>query len=386
MGTEAQATASSQQYALYVGMDVHKNSIAVAVASAGRAEPNFFDTIANNTEAITGLVERLSAVAQPCLYCYEASPTGYALYKTLTALGLECQVVVPPRHARIKTDPRDALRLARLLRAGELRSVWIPDQEQEAIRDLCRCRMDFKMQGQIVRQQLNAFVLRHGHHWPSNRKRWTQKHFNWLESLSFAFAAQNEARDEYIAAVRLSNSRIAEIDRKLRLLVSQWSWAPVVHSLMALRGFDQLSSTTVLSELGDLTRFESPTRLMGYLGLVPSIYSSGEHRRTGGVTQAGNKHARRVLVESAWCYRFPARQTAYMAQKTDEAQSSAHAQAVAWKAQQRLCRRYQELTEAGKSQKVVCVAIARELAGFVWDIVCHEIPRCGQTEVNANPR
>ncbi len=372
-------------YAGYVGMDVHKNSIAVAVAWDGREKPKFFDTIENTPQAVASMVGRLNDIASPLLFCYEASPCGFALYKTLTAMDAVCQVVVPPRHMRIKTDPRDALRLAGMLRAGELTSVWIPDQEQEAIRDLCRCRADFRAQGQNVRQQLNAFVLRHGHHWPSRKKRWTRKHFEWLEAIRFAFEAQNQVRDEYVAAVRLSDSRVLAVDRKLRDLVAQWSWAPAVYGLMALRGFDHLSSITLLSELGDISRFESPTRLMGYLGLVPSVYSSGEKRRTGGVTQAGNQHARRVLVESAWSYRFPARQTAYLTEKAEEVQASAHAQAVAWKAQQRLCERYQKLLQSGKSQKVVCVAVARELTGFVWDIVCHEMSRCNRVEEQTSP-
>ena len=164
-----------------------------------------------------------------------------------------------------------------------------------------------------------------------------------------------------------------DLDQKLSQALRNWSWAPLANSLIALRGFDQLSAVTLLSELGDISRFNSPNQLMGYLGLVPCVYSSGPHHRTGGVTQAGNRHARQVLVESAWCYRFPARQTAYMNRKAEGA--SAYAQAIAWKAQKRLCGRYRKLITAGKNQKVVCVAIARELTGFVWDIVCHEKTR-----------
>ena len=357
-------------YAGYVGLDVHKDSIAVAVAYAGREAPESLGTIPNTKKAIAKLVDRLYSKKKTFLLCYEAGPCGYTLYQNLIAMGMDCQVVAPPRNEKIKTDRRDALRLARLLRAGELIEVWVPDREQEAVRDLCRCRADFMAQQQKLRQQLNAFVLRHGHHWPTNRKRWTQKHLEWLESLDFPYEYQGAVRDEYIAAIRLSSTRMIDLDQKLNQTLQDWSWAPLANSLMALRGFDQLSALTLLSELGDISRFGSPNQLMGYLGLVPCVYSSGAHRRTGSVTQAGNRHARQVLVASAWCYRFPARQTAYMNRKAEGA--SAYAQAIAWKAQKRLCGRYQELIAAGKNQKVVCVAIARELAGFVWDIVCHE--------------
>lgn len=367
---ETDHSAQPRPYAGYVGLDVHKDSIAVALAYAGREAPESWGTIPNTKRAITKLVDRLYAEKKAFLLCYEAGPCGYTLYQNLTAMGMDCQVVAPPRNEKIKTDRRDALRLARLLRAGELTEIWIPDQEQEAVRDLCRCRADFKAQQQKLRQQLNAFVLRHGHHWPTNRKRWTQKHLEWLEGLEFSYEHQAGVRDEYIAAVRLSSSRMVDLDQKLDKVLRDWSWAPLANSLMALRGFDRLSAVTLLSELGDISRFGSPNQLMGYLGLVPCVYSSGAHRRTGGVTQAGNRHARQVLVESAWCYRFPARQTAYMNRKAEDA--SAYAQAIAWKAQKRLCGRYRKLIKEGKNQKVVCVAIARELVGFVWDIVCHE--------------
>lgn len=374
-------SAHAKPYAGYVGLDVHKDSIAVAVAYAGREAPESWGTIPNTKKAISKLVDRLYSKKEAFLLCYEAGPCGYTLYQSLTAMGMDCQVVAPPRNEKIKTDRRDALRLARLLRAGELVEVWVPDQEQEAVRDLCRCRADFKAQQQKLRQQLNAFVLRHGHHWPTNRKRWTQKHLEWLESLDFSYDYQAEVRDEYIAAVRLSSSRMIDLDEKLNQVLQGWSWAPLANSLMALRGFDQLSAVTLLSELGDISRFGSPNRLMGYLGLVPCVYSSGAHRRTGGVTQAGNRHARQVLVESAWCYRFPARQTAYMNRKAEGA--SAYAQAIAWKAQKRLCGRYRKLIAEGKNQKVVCVAIARELTGFVWDIVCHEKSRISRVTQEA---
>ena len=265
--TPADDSAPSKLYAGYVGLDVHKDSIAVAIAYAGREDPESWGAIPNTRKAIAKLVDRLYLEKKTFLLCYEAGPCGYTLYKNLTAMGMDCQVVAPPRNEKIKTDRRDALRLARLLRAGELVEVWVPDQEQEAVRDLCRCRADFKAQQQKLRQQLNAFVLRHGHHWPTKQKRWTQKHLDWLESLDFPYDYQAEVRDEYIAAVRLSSSRMTDLDQKLNQALQNWSWAPLANSLMALRGFDQLSAVTLLSETGRRQSVHVPQSIDGVLGI-----------------------------------------------------------------------------------------------------------------------
>jgi transposase len=274
---------------------------------------------------------------------------------------------------RVKTDRRDALKLARSLRAGDLTRVWVPDEEQEAMRDLTRARADMKGQEQKARQQLNAFVLRHGHGWPSNRGRWTQAHFNWLESLTFAHDWQQVVLQEYLNAVRAASQRVADLTAQLMRALPQWSLAPVVASLVALRGVDKVAAVTLLAELGDLSRFDSPTQLMAFLGLVPSEHSSGRRQRKGALTLTGNAHARRMLIESAWSYRFPARQTMHLKRKAQQA--TAPAKVIAWKAQKRLCGRYRTLLQAGKNQKVVTTAIARELVGFVWAIVCEVMPQ-----------
>jgi len=375
---------AGRKYPAYIGLDVHKETIAVAVARVGRAAPESRGEIANKPKTVANLVERLNQEfdGEVLLFCYEAGPCGYGLYRQLLALGHDCQVVAPsliPKKPgeRIKTDRRDACKLAGTLRSADLTAVWVPDEEQEAMRDLTRARDDMKGQERKARQQLNAYVLRHGHAWPSNKTRWTQTHYNWLESLKFAHDWQQVVLQEYIDAVKAASQRVADITAQMERVLPQWSLAPVVDSLVALRGIDKLAAMVLLAELGDISRFDSPKQLMAYLGLVPSEHSSGGRRRQGAITKTGNSHARRMLVESAWSYRFPARQTAHLKRKA--ANASDEAKVIAWRAQKRLCGRYRTLLQAGKNTKQTTVAIARELTGFIWDIVCHEMPKVQQT-------
>jgi transposase len=372
--------AEPKRYAVYVGLDVHKETIAVAIARAGREEPQYRGEIAHTGKAVGKLIERLSKEfdGQVILFCYEAGPCGYGLYRQILEAGHECEVVAPsliPKKAgeRVKTDRRDALKLARYLRGGDLTAVWVPDEEQEAMRDLCRARGDMKSQERKAQQQLNAFVLRHGHHWPAGKSRWTATHFNWLQELKFAHDWQQVVLQEYIEAVKAASRRVADMMGQMERVLPQWRLAPVVNSLTALRGIDKLSAMTLLAELGDISRFASPRQLMAYLGLVPGEHSSGVRRRQGAITLTGNRHARRTLIESAWAYRFAARQTAHLRRKS--ANASDGAKSIGWRAQKRLCGRYRTLTQAGKNTKLVCVAIARELVGFIWDIVRQEMPR-----------
>ena len=368
------------RYPAYIGLDVHKETIAVAVAQAGREAPESRGEIANKPKTVAKLVERLNREfgGEVLLFCYEAGPCGYGLYRQLLALGHDCQVVAPsliPKKPgeRIKTDRRDARKLAQALRSGDLTAVWVPDEEQEAMRDLTRARDDLKAQERKARQQLNAYVLRHGHAWPSNKTRWTQTHYNWLESLKFAHDWQQVVLQEYIDAAKAGSQRVADITAQMERVLPQWSLSPVVDSLVALRGIDKLAAMVLLAELGDISRFDSPRQLMAFLGLVPSEHTSGGRRRQGAITKTGNSHARRMLVESAWSYRFPARQTAHLKRKA--ASASDEAKVIAWRAQKRLCGRYRTLLQAGKNTKQTTVAIARELAGFIWDIACHEMPK-----------
>ena len=375
-----QSYSEERSYPAYIGLDVHKQTIAWAIACEGRSEPSYRGEIANRPKTVAKLVERLAKEygGRILLWCYEAGPCGYTLHRQLLSLGQDCQVVAPskiPKQAgeRIKTDRRDAIKLSRLLRSADLSEVWVPDAEQEAMRDLTRARGDMKIQERKAQQQLNAFVLRHGHSWPANKKRWTSIHYNWLEALRFEHDWQQVVLQEYINAVRSASQRVVDMNDLMDKALATWSLAPVVHSLKALRGIDKLAAMIVLAELGDISRFESPRQLMAYLGLVPSEHTSGANRRQGGITKTGNSHARRVLVESSWSYRFPARQTAHIKRKAADA--SDEAKAIAWKAQKRLCGRYRTMSQAGKNTKVVCIAVARELVGFIWAIACQEMPK-----------
>jgi transposase len=367
-------------YPAYIGLDVHKETIAVSVARSGRAAAESRGEISNRLKSVEKLVRRLSGEfgGEVLQFCYEAGPCGYGLYRQILKLGHDCEVVAPsliPRKPgeRVKTDRRDASKLSQGLRSGDLTAVWVPDEEQEAMRDLTRARGDMKSQERKARQQLNAYVLRHGHAWPSNRSRWTQAHYNWLESLKFPHDWQQVVLQEYIDAVKAASQRVVDMMAQMERVLPQWTLGPIVDSLVALRGIDKLAAMVLLAELGDISRFESPKQLMAYLGLVPSEHSSGGRRRQGGITKTGNTHARRMLVESAWSYRFPARQTMHLKRKAKNA--SDEAKAIAWRAQKRLCRRYRTLLQAGKNTKQTTVAVARELIGFIWDIVCHEMPK-----------
>lgn len=365
-------------YGAYIGLDVHKDTLAVAIAEPGRSQARAYGEIANTRKALAKLLGKLIEQyhGQPLLFCYEAGPCGYGVYRYLIENGFDCQVVAPsliPHKPgeRIKTDRRDACKLATHLRNGDLTAVWVPDKEQEAMRDLTRARGDMKLQEQKARQQLNAFVLRHGHHWPSEKSRWTKAHFNWLESLKFEQVFLQLVLQEYIDAVKAATARVNTMTAQMENAVSQWSLGPIVNALVALRGIDKVAAIVLLAELGDISRFDSPKQLMAFLGLVPSEHSSGGRRRQGAITLTGNRHARRMLVECAWSYRFAARQTAHLKRKA--AHASEQARAIAWQAQKRLCGRYRHLIQAGKNTKVICVAIARELVGFVWNIVRHEM-------------
>ena len=367
-------------YTAYVGLDVHKETIAVAVAYAGRGEPESRGEIRNDRQALHRLVKRLGKNGEALSFCYEAGPCGYEAYWQIRELGHPCTVVAPsliPRKPgeRVKTDRRDARKLASLHRAGELTAVWVPDAEQEAIRDLTRAREDAKVDELAARQRLNAFLLRHGRKFDEGKCRWTKTHFRWLDRQTFEFPHQQVVFQEYLDAVRERQARVAGLVEQMRRALESWSLRPMAEAMMALRGVDLITAMTLLAELGDLSRFDGPPQLMSYLGLVPSEHSSGGRRRQGGITKTGNGHVRRILVESAWSYRFSPRKTERLRRQADGL--SPQVQAIAWAAQQRLCGRYRKLAlEMGKPKPKVCVAVARELAGFLWAVAC---------EVNGRP-
>jgi transposase len=354
----------------YVGLDVHKETIAVALAAAGkRGEVREYGTIANTPGALKALADKLAKSGAALRFCYEAGPCGYGIQRQLSAAGHECVVVAPsliPRRPgeRIKTDRRDAANLARLHRAGELTPVWIPDQAHEAMRDLVRARQAAVRALRQARQQLSGFLLRHGHHY--NRPAWTQMHRRWLAGLRFEQAIHHIVLEDCIAAVEAATARRDRLEAHIAAALPDWSLAPVVRALQALRGMALVAAATLAAELGDITRFANPRQLMAYLGLVPSEHSSGATRRQGAITKAGNGAARRMLIEAAWSYRFPARISRELLLRQEGLAKSIRD--TAWKAQERLCRRYRKLARAGKPANVVTAAIARELAGFVWAI------------------
>jgi transposase len=255
--------------------------------------------------------------------------------------------------------------LTRLYRAGELTAVWVPDQEQEAIRDLTRIREDMKSMERHARQRLSGFLLRHEKRY-SGKSKWTPGYFRWLETVRFKNPIQQIVFQEYVDMVKVLQGRVASIEQEMRKALSDWSLGFVVEALMALRGINLVTAMTIVAEIGDMSRFESPRQLMAYLGLVPSEHSSGSRQKRGEITKTGNGHVRRVLVESAWSYRLPARKTAHLQRKA--AKTTEAVQEIAWKAQKRLCRRYWHLIHKGKLQVQACTAVARELVGFIWAI------------------
>ena len=370
---------------IYVGLDVHKATIAVAIVRGARGAAHYFGQIENTPQAVLKMLKQLSAEGEVMNFCYEAGPCGYELYHQLRGLGHACDVVAPsliPRKAglRIKTDRRDALALAKLHADGSLTAVWVPDKEQEGMRDLSRAREDFKQIETKARQRLGAFLLRNGKVYPGKSK-WTQAYWRWLETLTFETAMQHIVLQEYVQAVRDAQRRELNMQGQIRQAIKGWSLEPMVHALMAMRGISLSTAVTVLAELGDLSRFEGPRQLMAYLGLVPSEHSSGGKRRQGSLTKTGNGHVRRVMVESAWNYRFKARKTRHIEKRAE--QTSLAVQAIAWEGQKRLCGRYQSLTRAGKAKQQVTAAVAREMCGFIWAIACETTGKAHASKATA---
>jgi transposase len=356
----------------FVGLDTSKLRNAVAIAEAGRAgEVRCFGEIENTAEATARLVRKLAGKYERLTFCYEAGPTGYGLYRQITGLGHGCIVAAPsliPKKPgnRVKTNRRDAVSLAKLLRAGELTAVWVPDEGHEAMRDLTRARETAVNDLRAKRQQVSALLLRLGRHYPHQRKTWTKAHMTWLARQTFAYPQHRFIFEEMMLAMRQAQDRLTRLEDAIRSAVPEWSLAEVATALMALRGIDVISAATLLAEIGDLSRFKTPRELMAYLGLVPSEDSTGDTVRRGAITKAGNRRARRMLVECAWSYQHPPRVGAHKQPKVDAAPPAVRE--IAWKAQCRLHKRYRALIRRGKLKTVAVTALARELAGFIWAI------------------
>ena len=361
----------------YIGMDVHKKTIAIAIAEDKRnGEVRFYGTIDNNMTALKKVIRKLVADGSTLRFAYEAGPCGYKLYRDLTAENYDCIVVAPsliPKKSgeRIKTDPRDARSLARLHRSGDLTAVYVPAPEDEAMRDLVRAREDAIAAQKKAKQQLGAFLLRHGHIY-SGKNNWSEAHFNWIADIKMDHPSQQITLQEYVSYVQICLKRTERFKEQIIELSTQWRMAPVVSALQALRGVSIIVAATTIAELGDLNRFDHPKQLMAFIGLVPSEHSSGESKKRGPITKTGNGHVRRVLVESSHAYRFQARLTRPLL-KRQEGLSDEVCE-IAWKAQVRLCSRYRHLIDQGKPKNVTVTAIARELIAFMWAII-KEVPQ-----------
>jgi transposase len=357
----------------FIGLDVHAETIAVAVAAPG-GEVRSLGTIPNRPESVRKLIGKLGPVKE-LRACYEAGPTGYVLYWQLTTLGVECQVVAPtliPVKAgdRVKTNRRDAEKLARCHRAGDLTAVWVPDAAHEALRDLVRAREAAKKDQLRARHRLSKFLLRHGRRQPEGMKAWTKAYLEWVKSkVHFEEPALEAALGDYFHEVEHVAARIGRLEKALDEAIAK---APeqiraVIEALQALRGIAQLTAATIVSEIGSFTRFE-PRKLMGYSGLVASEHSSGNKVRRGSITKTGNAHLRRVIVEAAWAYQRRPWVGGYLLRRQRDLKLSEEIKEIAWKAQHRLHKRYSKLTAGGKNKNQTVTAVGRELLGFIWDI------------------
>jgi transposase len=375
----------------FVGLDVHADTIAVAVAEAGRdGEIRNLGVIQNEPGAVRRLVERLGK--KGLRVCYEAGPTGYAMYWQLTELGIACEVIAPtliPRKSgeRIKTDRRDAIKLARCYRAGDLTPIWVPDKAHEALRDLVRAREAAKQDQHRARQRLSKFLLRQGRKPPQEKSTWTQKYLAWIRTLQFEHVAQQATLIDYLGEVDHLSQRIERLERSIDEAIEK---APeglraIVDGLQALRGVARLTATTIAIEIGSFSRFQTAKQLMAYCGVVPSEHSSGGTRRQGAITKTGNAHVRRVLFESAWAYRH--RPNLGPALKKRQEQSNPSTIEIALKAQHRLHRRYIALSARGKPLTKIIGAVGRELLGFIWAVAVDiESQQQQQQQQHASPR
>lgn len=355
----------------FVGLDVHKDTIAVAVAKEGYEKPESLGQIPNTPESLLKLLKRLSVSNRRLAFCYESGPCGYEIYRFFKKRGIYCIVVatslVPVMAGeRVKTDRRDAKKLARLFRSGELTPVWVPDEEQEALRDLVRLREDALVDLKRKKHQLGKFLLRNGKRRPTGMNAWTVKHRQWLDALKFEQPAQQTVLQDYIHALDCAEARLKRLTQMLVEMSGTTVHAPVVAALRALKGVDYLTALTLVSELGDISRFSNPAQLMAYAGVVPSEHSSGQRQRRGSITKTGNSHVRRVVIESAWHYLRQPKVSAKLKKRQEGVSESV--KEISWKAQNRLNSKFRRLMGRGKPSQKAVVAVARELLGFIWSV------------------
>lgn len=354
---------------VYVGLDVHKDSITMAVAREGREAAEKWKTIPYDEARLRKALKMLVKNGQVLKVCYEAGPTGFGLCRRLREAGMDCLVVAPSLVPgkpgdRVKTDPRDARKLAHFLRSGDLTEIYIPDEAVEAIRDLERARDDAKCAERVARHQLSKFLLRHDRHWDGTT--WTVRHRDWIRGQKFEYPAQQRVLEDYLKTVEDLAERVERLTAQMEALVQETTLAPLVKALQAFRGVSVVSAVTIAAEAGDLRRFATASQFMSYVGLVPSEDSSGKRRRQGAITRCGNGHLRRIIVEAAWHYRHLPLMSKELRRRNQGLAPGV--QRIAWEAQKRLNQRLYHLIHAGKSVQKAITALARELAGFLWAV------------------
>lgn len=364
----------NKQY--YIGLDVHKETIAIAYThSRSRSEAIFYKTCSGSNlsceRTLRKLAKELNVTFQDLKICYEAGPTGFVLARHLIRLGVDCVLCSPSKTERkpneaIKTDKRDAKKLAKLFKNGDVVEVRIPPSHDEAVRDVCRARTDAMDDLSRAKQRLLSFLLRNGHSW-TGKSNWTPAHMRYLRKLQMQSEIHQLVLEEYIQAIDSNQERLTRIKERLISLLDQWEWKPVVKALMACKGFQEVAAMTIISELGDLRRFNNPRKLMAFIGLVPSEHSSGGTRRQGSITKCGNSHARWMLIECAQHFRRAPK--IGPALTTRQVGVSQEVKELSWRMQNRLNKRYIKLKMRQKEDNKCIVAVARELAGFLWELI-----------------
>lgn len=351
-------------------MDVHKETTDVAFVSTEDSTVSFYGTIPTNSRSALNIIKKFANKASHLCVVYEAGPCGSWLYRLLKHKGIECWVVAPsliPKAPgdKVKTDRRDAMTLARLAKADLIQSIHIPDAHDEAIRDLIRCREDCMVDLRQARQRLKSFILRNGLSY-SGRDNWSDAHKCHLADLRFYEPAQNITFQHYRSIVETRYQQLQHTERELEVVVQQWRWYPLVQFLTVFRGIRFISAVYLVAELGDLRRFASPCSLMNFVGLTPSEHSRGQRQQQGTITKCGNTHARRILIEAAWSYRFPPKVSRELQIRQQE--HSPKLLQRSWEAQLRLCNKFRRMNARGKEHSKVVTAVVRELLGLIWDV------------------